>query len=167
MSTKELADYVALKYPVAVQERSEGGFFVTHPDLDGCMAEGDTLGEAFANLADAKELWVETRLTHGYSVPDPTAAEETYSGRISLRMDPALHARLVKISERKDVSLNLLINTVLASFAGGEDPLHETAKELKDDLRQITALLAGLDRPLKRPAPPRRRRVGGFRSSAR
>jgi antitoxin HicB len=166
MPTKELADFVALKYPVAVQERSEGRFFVTHPDLDGCMAEGDTLNEAFANLADAKELWIETRLTNGYSVPEPAAAEEIYSGRISLRMDPSLHARLVKISERKDISLNLLINTVLASFAGGEDPLHETATELQDNLRQITALLTGLDRP-KRPAPPKRRRVGGFRGSAR
>jgi antitoxin HicB len=167
MSTRDLADYLALRYPAAVQERSDGGFFVTHPDLDGCMAEGDTLIEAFANLADAKELWIETRLAHGYPVPEPTAAEETYSGRISLRMDPALHARLVKISERKDISLNLLINTVLASFAGGEDSFYEAAKELKDDLRQIAALLAGLDRPLKRPAPPRRRRVGGVRGSAR
>jgi antitoxin HicB len=83
MSTRDLANYLALKYPAAVQERREGGFFVTHPDLDGCMAEGDTLMEAFANLADAKELWIETRLTHGYSVPKPAAVEKTCGGRIS------------------------------------------------------------------------------------
>lgn len=69
---KNLAYYLKLKYPVDVQEGPNGGFFVSHPDLDGCMAEGATLDEAIANLADSRELWIEARLQNGNPVPEPT-----------------------------------------------------------------------------------------------
>jgi len=150
MPTRDLAYYLALKYPISVQEREGGRYFVTHPDLDGCMAEGDSLTEAVANLADARELWIETRLSNGYPVPESMAAEETFSGRISLRMDPELHARLAMISERKAISLNLLVNTVLAAFTGGEDPLHETLREVKDYLRQVKTLPVAVAHSLKK-----------------
>lgn len=70
MSSKDLAYYLSLKYPVEVRE-SGGGYFVTNPDLDGCMAEGGTLEEVIANLADSRELWIEARLAGGYPVSEP------------------------------------------------------------------------------------------------
>lgn len=130
MTAKNLAYYLSIKYPVSVQEGPEGGFFVTHPDLDGCMAEGATLEEALASLADSRELWIESRLTRGYPVPEPV--EEEYSGKISLRMAPSLHARLAEIAKRQGISLNLLINTTLASFAGGEEMLRSAIAELRE-----------------------------------
>jgi predicted RNase H-like HicB family nuclease len=69
MPTKDLSYYMGLRYPVEAHESAGGGYFVTHPDLDGCMAEGGTLEEAIAHLADARELWIETRLEGGYPVP--------------------------------------------------------------------------------------------------
>lgn len=68
---KDLSYYLKLKYPVEAQEGRNGGFFVYHPDLDGCMAEGATLDEAIANLTDSRELWIEARLQNGYPVPEP------------------------------------------------------------------------------------------------
>jgi antitoxin HicB len=121
MPTKKLAYYLNLKYPISVEEGPNGGFFVTHPDLDGCMAEGQTLESAYENLADSRELWIESRLENGYAVPEPI--EEEYSGKVSLRMAPSLHARLAFMAKRQGISLNLLLNTCLASFAGGDDPL--------------------------------------------
>ena len=135
---KDLAYYRSLKYPILVEERLDGHFFVTHPSLDGCMAEGDSLVEATENLAHARELWIETRLSNDYSVPEP-AEEESFSGRLSLRMDPELHAQLARIAERKDLSLNLLLNTVLASYAGGEDPLHAATNDIREALRGLAA----------------------------
>jgi predicted RNase H-like HicB family nuclease len=35
------------------------------------MAEGGTLEEAIANLADSRELWIEARLASGYPVSEP------------------------------------------------------------------------------------------------
>ena len=142
---KDLAYFLKVKYPISVQEGPKGGYFVTHPDLDGCMAEGETVDEAIENLADARELWIESRLERGHPVPEP--ADEEYSGRISLRMAPSLHASLSRIADRRDISLNLLINTVLASFAGGEDPLRSTLEELRETLDQLKAAqsrLAGI-----------------------
>ena len=142
---KDLAYFLKVKYPISVQEGPKGGYFVTHPDLDGCMAEGETVDEAIENLADARELWIESRLESGHPVPEP--ADEEYSGRISLRMAPSLHASLSRIADRRDISLNLLINTVLAGFAGGEDPLRSTIEELRETLDQLKAAqsqLAGI-----------------------
>jgi antitoxin HicB len=139
MKAKSLSHYLSLKYPVSLQESPNGGYFVTHPDLDGCMAEGGTLEEAMANLTDARELWIETRLENGYSVPEPGASSPVeYSGRISLRMAPSLHEQLARIAERRDISLNLLINTVLASYAGGEDALQEAKSALAEMLEQTS-----------------------------
>lgn len=123
MSTKDLSYYMALKYPVELQETEEGGYFATHPDLDGCMSEGASADEAIANLADSREIWISTRLENGYPVPEPQRDEP--SGNISLRMAPSLHAQAARLAERKGISLNLLINTVLARHVGGEDTLSE------------------------------------------
>ena len=144
MATKDLAYFLKIKYPVTVQEGPMGGYFVTHPHLDGCMAEGATLEEAIANLADSREIWIESRLENGYHVPEPVVEE--YSGRVSLRMAPSLHARLAEISERQGISLNLLINTVLSKFAGGEDPLNQMMGDLKETLAQLQAARSSLVR---------------------
>jgi antitoxin HicB len=135
MSTKDLAHYLSLSYPIELTEGAEGGYFVHHPDLDGCMAEGETAEEAIKNLADSRYLWIETRLEDGYPVPEPP--EDELSGRISLRMMPSLHARLSTIADRRGISLNLLINTVLAQYAGGMDPLYETLQELRGAVREL------------------------------
>lgn len=83
MPAKDLPYYLSLRYPIEAHESEGDGHFVIHPDLDGCMAEGATLEEAVANLADSRELWIEARLAGGYTVPEPLSEE--YSGRVSLR----------------------------------------------------------------------------------
>jgi antitoxin HicB len=125
MRDKNLDHYMSLKYPVELIEAKAGGFFVTHPDLNGCMAEGATVAEALANLAVSRELWVEARLAKGYPVPEPKNYEP--SGNLSLRMAPSLHAHLAMLADRQGISLNLLINTVLAQYAGGMDVLSRVA----------------------------------------
>lgn len=132
---KDLAYYMSLQYPVEVVTNEEGGCFATHPLLEGCMAEGPTTDEAIANLADSRELWIEARLASGYSVPEPE--REEFSGRISLRMAPSLHARLSELADSKKISLNLLINTVLAEYVGGaglQGELQEILRELRASL---------------------------------
>jgi len=75
MPAKDLSYYLRLRYPIEAHESEGGGYFVTHPDLDGCMAEGATLEEAVANLADSRQLWIEARLAGGYTVPEPVSEE--------------------------------------------------------------------------------------------
>jgi predicted RNase H-like HicB family nuclease len=153
MSAKGLAYYMSLRYPIELTEDEEGGYFATHPALDGCMAEGATATEAIANLADSREVWIGTRLDNGYSVPEPRTRRP--SGNVSLRMTPSLHARLAKLADRAGVSLNFLITSVLARHAGGEDAL-------RDAVAAASSVLAGRSTspphavPQRQAAPHRR-----------
>lgn len=61
-------------------------------------------------------------------------------------MAPSLHEKLAVDAERKGISLNLLVNTVLALYAGGEEPLFEMRKDLKATLEQITTASTSLVR---------------------
>lgn len=47
------------KFTVVVTpaEEDEGGFSAEIPEMPGCITEGDTLTELFANVADAIQLW--------------------------------------------------------------------------------------------------------------
>ena len=139
MSTKSLAHYMTLNYPYELsRDNEEEGYFATHIDLPGCMAEGATADEAIENLDEARELWIATRLDGGYPVPEPVGAE--YSGRCSLRMTPSLHSRLVKLSRRENMSLNSLLNSALSLFAGAS----EVTLELSDDIRAIKGAIMQL-----------------------
>lgn len=114
---KDLEHYLALPYPVELI-REDGGVFAFHPDLDGCAAQGATVEEALANLDEARRLWIEARIEDGLPIEEPLQSEQ-FSGRISLRMSAELHAQLAQIAQRQRVSLNQLMNTVLAEYAGG------------------------------------------------
>jgi hypothetical protein len=46
--------------------------------------------------------------------------EAAYSGRLLLRMPPALHADLARLAEEREVSLNQLITTLLGDGVSSE-----------------------------------------------
>ena len=41
------------------------------PELQGCMAHGNTKEQALREIETAKELWIETALEDGQPVPEP------------------------------------------------------------------------------------------------
>ena len=52
---KTLNEYLALPYRMEiVEDRNEGGFVVSYPDLPGCITCGETVESAVANALDAK-----------------------------------------------------------------------------------------------------------------
>lgn len=154
MPDKDLTYYLSLSYPIELRRNPEhGGFFAFHPDLEGCMSEGESVEEAVANLADSRELWLEARLASGAPVPEPQ--EDEPSGRLSLRMAPSLHASLARLAIRRGFSLNLLINTILAEHVGGVTYKAEMG-ELLEELRSTLEELRG--QALPSPAPRRHAR---------
>lgn len=60
-------------YAVVVQDEqlSDGTtvYLATHPDLPGCMAHGDTVGEAIENLEEARELYFSVLQERGLEIP--------------------------------------------------------------------------------------------------
>jgi len=56
-------------YPINIELIKEGGYFAECRILQGCHAEGDTLGEAIDNLQDVIRVHLEARIKHGDIVP--------------------------------------------------------------------------------------------------
>ena len=82
-----------MKYPIAIERGGENtAFGIVVPDLPGCFSAGDTLEEAYANAAEAIELWVETALDAGETIPAPSTLQR-------VRNDPELTGWLFEMVE--------------------------------------------------------------------
>ena len=69
---KTLNEYLALPYRMEiVEDREEGGYVVSYPDLPGCLTCGETIESAVENARDAKRVWLEAALEEGVSIPKP------------------------------------------------------------------------------------------------
>jgi len=53
-------------------EEYGSGYLVICPDLPGCVSDGATLEEAYANGLDAMECWIEAAKEWGRKVPPPS-----------------------------------------------------------------------------------------------
>jgi predicted RNase H-like HicB family nuclease len=108
-----LEDYLNLQYPVTLYPDPEGGYVAQIKDLPGCLTQGETLEEAIANINEARELWIETAYESGDDIPLPST-DDTYSGKLLLRMPKSLHRPLAEKADRENVSLNQYIVSVLS-----------------------------------------------------
>lgn len=108
--------YLNLQYPVTLYPDPEGGYVAQIKDLPGCLTQGETLDETVANINEARELWIETAYESGDEIPLPST-EESYNGKLLLRMPKSLHRRLAEEAERENVSLNQYIVFLLSKVS--------------------------------------------------
>lgn len=104
----EVKDYMELPYNYIIQKiNDESGeyFYARVLELDGCQSDGDTFDEAYENLREAMEGYIETKLANGFDVPKPQTAE-SFSGKFVVRIPKTLHQSLAIEAEREGVSLN-------------------------------------------------------------
>jgi len=103
-----IQEYLALPYHIVIQhlnDESGSYYFATVKEFDGCMSHGKNYDEAFKNIQEAMEGWIETKLENGFSVPIPME-DNQYSGKFVLRIPKSLHSRLAVEAEQEGVSLN-------------------------------------------------------------
>ncbi|GHV84707.1 pilus biosynthesis protein HicB [Spirochaetia bacterium] len=101
-------NYMDLPYHIVIQhlnDESGSYYFATVREFDGCMSHGGTSAEAYENIQEAMEGWIESKLENGFPVPAPID-ESQYSGKFVLRLPKSLHARLATEAEREGISLN-------------------------------------------------------------
>ena len=117
---KTLNEYLALPYRMEiVEDREEGGYVVSYPDLPGCLTCGETIESAVENARDAKKAWLEAALEEGVSIPMPDSLED-YSGQFKLRLPRSLHRALAEHSQREGIRMNQYSVYLLAK----NDALH-------------------------------------------
>ena len=61
-------------FPVVLVPQPEGGYFVECPSLPGCYSQGETVGEAMANISEAISLALEDMTARGEPIPEPSNA---------------------------------------------------------------------------------------------
>ena len=88
-----------MKYPIAIEPGdATTAWGVVVPDLPGCFSAADSgIDEAIDNAKEAIELWIETALDLGQSIPSPSLITELqhhheYKGWVwaIAEIDPAL-----------------------------------------------------------------------------
>ncbi len=103
---KTLNEYMEISYRMEiVEDKEEGGFVVSYPDLPGCITCGETIEAAVANAQDAKRAWLEAAIKDGISIQEPDSLE-AYSGQFKLRIPRSLHKSLAEHSKREGISMN-------------------------------------------------------------
>ena len=104
----EVKDYMDLPYNYIIQQiNDESGkyYYARVLELDGCQSDGDTFDEAYENLREAMQGYIETKLANGLDIPIPQSAQD-YSGKFVVRIPKSLHQTLVIEAEKEGVSLN-------------------------------------------------------------
>lgn len=66
---------------ILLTREPEGGFTVVVPKLPGCITYGENMDEALAMAKDAVELYLESLIAHGESIP---TEDNTFEYSISL-----------------------------------------------------------------------------------
>jgi len=103
-----IQDYLNLPYNIIIRhvvDESGTYYFAKVQELSGCISDGESVEEAFNNIYDAMEGWIETKLEAGFSIPMPLDTEK-YSGKFVVRIPKSLHARLSIEAEQEGISLN-------------------------------------------------------------
>jgi len=87
-------------------------YLVNVPELEGCMTHGDSLEAAVTHAKEAIDGYIESLKDRGLPIPKPLA-EQDFSGKIPLRIDPNLHRDLAIKAQIEGKSLNKYIETKL------------------------------------------------------
>ena len=103
---KTLNDYLSKAYRMEiVEDKDEGGYVVSFPELPGCITCGETIESAVKNAEDAKKEWLMAALEDGVEINEPDDIEK-YSGQFKLRIPKSLHKSLSEHSKKEGISMN-------------------------------------------------------------
>jgi len=107
--------YMSLNYKIEiVEDRDEGGFALSCPELLGCFTCAETIEGGLEMLEDAKKSWFTACIEDNIPIPEPTHANE-YSGQFKLRIPKSLHKTLAERSRQEGISMNQYCLYLLSS----------------------------------------------------
>ena len=78
-----------------VEDKDEGGFVVSYPDLPGCITCGETVESAVANALMRKKAWLEAALKMAWRFMNQTVWRRLFSP-LKLRIPRSLHRSLAE-----------------------------------------------------------------------
>ena len=68
-----------MNYCIIMKYSSEEKCYIgTVPDLPGCMADGRTPNEAFENVKNVIQEWIDTAKAAGREIPEPSFGQDNF-----------------------------------------------------------------------------------------
>ncbi len=119
---------------VMIPDPETGTFMARISEFPGCVAQGDSIEEAFQNLHEAALDWLRAALDLGQDIPEPVE-EQTYSGRVLVRLPKSVHRRAAELAEREGTSLNQFIVSAVSERIGATS----TAYSLLDRVQEAVS----------------------------
>ena len=71
LRNRTIRAYMHLPYTYEISGNPRDGWFVRVKELRGCMSQGDTPQQAWENIREAMQLWLEVALEDGIGIPLP------------------------------------------------------------------------------------------------
>lgn len=165
---KDLREIIA-KYPVTLEmvSEAEGGGYVAYcAAFPGMLGDGGSAEAAMEDLRLVLEDAVQERMAKDIPLPTANSIADQCSGRISLRISPSLHGQLARRAEREQVSINALLNELIAYGLGARHMaslLEETVQAMYSPDCRIPDRIALRSKPAWNKADYTRNYVGGLK----
>jgi len=126
-----------IRYPAILSEEPEGGFCVQFIDLDEAFTEGDSLEEALFNAVEVLTLTLESRISEGMEVPEPS---QDIEGGYYISPDAKTQSVLLLRAARGERSLADLARALETSWPQAkrlEDPRHWPSLKTLDKAARV------------------------------
>ena len=130
MNMKNLKYYLDLNYDIIIKKMIDGDdvsykAFTRELNQDAFYGIGSTPKEAIESFNEVKEELFEYYFDNGDETPEPNIVDNNLpSGKFIIRTTPFIHKMLNEQAKENNVSLNLYINTVLASVSGKNEVIN-------------------------------------------
>ena len=103
----------AFPYRILVEWSDSDECFVARVPALNVAAHGDSSAEAAREAEVASGLVLEVLVEDGKSTPESDATAD-YAGKVALRMSRSMHARVARIAQAEDISINQLLVSIIA-----------------------------------------------------
>jgi len=123
VNLEKIKEYLNLPYTYILEKHIETGKFYYSMrvlELEGCLTTGDTIQEVTRDIQDALREWLQLNIKLKRPIPKPLKSRN-YSGKIILRMPPALHESLTFQATQQGVSLNQYLVASLSHTLGHDE----------------------------------------------
>lgn len=93
-------------------------YIATIAELNGCVADGETIEEATKEIKDALYSYIFACLDSGYKIPEPLKPSD-YKGQIPYRTTSEKHYKLAQRAKSTGKSINSIIDEATDLFLKG------------------------------------------------
>ena len=122
-----------IEYPAQITQEKDGIFFVSFPDIEEAVTQGETLEEALFNATEVLSLTLEYRLDEGMELPEPSTVtgEDIYLIPPDVKVQAALLIRKAR-EGRSLADLARILETSWPSVKRLENPHNSPTLKMID-----------------------------------